>query len=190
MSLAVDDYRRRGDTDALTTALATLAERATPGELAAAAAPYRDLPEVVAPLYERIVARGAGGAAADAQAAVVLGNAYWLLGRGADAVGALASRALGIDPTNRGAWHLWALSEPDLRARVARWQQVAARFPGDALARALLADNAASLAGAEHDPLALALAIETYEALRPAARHPDQRAALDRALDTLRSWRL
>src|ERR687884_1460521 len=177
VSLAVDDYRRRGDTDALTTALATLAERATPGELAAAAAPYRDLPEVVAPLYERIVARGAGGAAADAQAAVVLGNAYWLLGRGADAVGALASRALGIDPTNRGAWHLWALSEPDLRARVARWQQVAARFPGDELARALLADNAASLAGAEHDPLALALAIETYAALRAAARLPEQREA-------------
>src|SRR5919201_3312491 len=190
VSLAVDDYRRRGDTGALVAALAALAERAEPSELAAAAAPYSDVPEVVAPIYERIVARGAGSAAADAQAAVVLANAYWLPGRGPEAVGALASRAISVDPANRGAWHLWALSEPDLSSRVERWRHVAQRFPADELALALLADNAASLAGAEQDPLALALAIETYERLRAAARLPEQRAALERALETLRAWKL
>ena len=54
----------------------------------------------------------------------------------------------------------------------------------------MLADNAASLAGAEHDPVALALAIETFESLLPTAVHPGQRAAVENALKTLRGWRL
>jgi hypothetical protein len=52
----------------------------------------------------------------------------------------------GADPENRAAWHLWALAESDPRQRVARWQQVSARFPTDDLARANVADNAAALA--------------------------------------------
>jgi hypothetical protein len=125
----------------------------------------------------------------DAQALVRLANAYWLEGRGAEVVGELASRAITLDPANRGAWHLWALAEPAPRARVARWQQITERFPSDLLAKASLADNAASLAGAEHDHQALDLAVMTYEELRASADHPDQREALDSALRTLKGWR-
>jgi hypothetical protein len=67
---------------------------------------------------------------------------------------------------------------------------VAQRFPADQLARAALADNAASLAGAERDPLALDLAISTYEGLLAEATGSSQRTALSRAIETLRSWRL
>ncbi|HVT40476.1 MAG TPA: hypothetical protein VHE78_15645, partial [Gemmatimonadaceae bacterium] len=69
-----------------------------------------------------------------------------------------------------------------------RWQQVSLRFPADELARASLADNAASLAGAENDPVALKLAIATYEALLTTATEAAQIAALERALQTLRNW--
>src|SRR5690349_14842034 len=87
--------------------------------------------------------RDVAAAPDDAQALVRLANAYWLEGRGAEVVSELASRAISLDPANRGAWHLWALGEPDPRARVSRWRQVTERFPADQLARANLADNAA-----------------------------------------------
>ena len=121
---------------------------------------------------------------------VVLANAYWLSGRGPETVGELASRALSIDPSNRAAWHLWALAESRVRDRVERWQQVTARFPEDQLARAALADNAASLAGAERDPLALDLAIATYQGLLAEATAPAERTALENAIKTLRGWRV
>ena len=126
----------------------------------------------------------------NARALVILANAYWLTGRGPDVVGDLANRAIAADATNRGAWHLWALSESDPRQRVNRWQQVVVRFPSDDLARAALADNAASLAGAEHDVDALALAIEMYEHLLSKATDQNQRDALDAALRSLRGWKL
>ncbi|HEX2721891.1 MAG TPA: hypothetical protein VHM24_03175 [Gemmatimonadaceae bacterium] len=125
----------------------------------------------------------------DAQALVALANAYWLTGRGPEVVADLASRAIAADPDNRAGWHLWALAESDPRQRVSRWQQVSARFPTDDLARANVADNAASLAGAEKDYEALDLAIETYEQLLTTATHPEQREALDTALRNLRGWR-
>jgi hypothetical protein len=125
----------------------------------------------------------------DAQALVALANAYWLAGSGPEVVSDLASRAMAADPANRAAWHLWALSEPDPRQRVARWQQVSARFPTDDLARANVADNAAALAGAEHDYDALDLAIATYEQLLSTAEQRDQRDALDTAIRTLRAWK-
>jgi len=75
------------------------------------------------------------------------------------------------------------------RARVTRWQQVSARFPTDDLARANVADNAAALAGAEHDYDALDLAIATYEQLLSAAERPEQREALDTAIRNLKGWR-
>lgn len=125
----------------------------------------------------------------DAHALVALANAYWLSGSGPEVVGDLASRAMAADPTNRAAWHLWALSESDPRQRVARWQQVSARFPADDLARANIADNAAALAGAEHDYDALDLAIATYEQLLATAEQQEQRDALDTAIRTLRQWR-
>lgn len=125
----------------------------------------------------------------DAHALVALANAYWLSGSGPEVVGDLASRAMAADPTNRAAWHLWALSESDPRQRVARWQQVSARFPADDLARANIADNAAALAGAEHDYDALDLAIATYEQLLATAGQQEQREALDTAIRTLRQWR-
>mgnify|MGYP007022301818 CR=1 FL=1 len=98
--------------------------------------------------------------------------------------------AIAADPANRGAWHLWALTEASPRQRTARWEQVSVRFPDDDLARASFADNAASLAGAEHDPLALRQAIAAYEELLARARHADQRLSLEQALRTLRGWRL
>ncbi len=125
----------------------------------------------------------------DAQTLVALANAYWLAGSGPEVVSDLASRAMAADPGNRAAWHLWALSEPDPRQRVARWQQVSARFPADDLARANVADNAAALAGAEHDYDALDLAIATYEQLLSTAEQREQRDALDTAIRTLRAWK-
>jgi hypothetical protein len=125
----------------------------------------------------------------DARALVALANHYWLIGAGPEVVGDLASRAIAADPDNRAAWHLWALAESNPRERVARWQQVSKRFPSDDLAKANLADNAASLAGAEHDYQAVDLAIDTYEDLLTRAEHPDQRSALDKAIRTLKGWK-
>lgn len=155
-------------------------------ELAAAVEPFRDQPEIAGPVYERIVELEPD----NARALVILANCYWLTGRGPDVVGALASRAIAADPANRGAWHLWALTEPSPRRRTARWEQVSARFPEDALALASFADNATSLAGAEHDPVALRQAIVAYEELLTRGPHPDQRESLEHALRTLRGWRL
>lgn len=182
---AVQGYRADSDASRLIDRLGVLAAEAEVGALIAAAEPYREIPEVAGPLYEHIVARQPG----NARALVILASAYWLHGRGPQVVGDLASRAIAADPANRGAWHLWALTESEPRARVRRWEQVAARFPEDQLAAANLADNAASLASAEHDPVALGLAIETYEKLLARAEHPQQRASLETALKTLRQWR-
>jgi hypothetical protein len=126
----------------------------------------------------------------DARSLVALANHLWLSGSGPEPVSDLASRAISADSENRAAWHLWALAESDPRQRVARWQQVSVRFPSDDLARANVADNAASLAGAEHDHDALDLAIATYEQLLATAIHKEQRDALDSALRSLRGWRL
>jgi hypothetical protein len=187
---AVARYDATRDAGQLVERLLALASDATAAEdadaLATAAAPYRQLPEVAGPLYERIVALRPD----DAQAIVVLANAYWLTGRGPDVVGELATRAIAIDPSNRGAWHLWALTESSPRQRTQRWHQVTRRFPEDQLAKALLADNAASLAGAEHDDEALVLAVSTYEELLTTAEHPEQRAALEHAISTLKGWKL
>ena len=183
---AVRAYRTDSDASRLLDRLESIAADADADALIAAAEPYRDIPEVAGPIYEHIVAQRPG----NARALVILAGAYWLHGRGPDVVGALASRAIAADPANRGAWHLWALTEPDPRARVGRWEQVSIRFPEDLLAAANLADNAASLAGAEHDPAALGLAIETYEKLLARTDHPQQRAALEAALTTLRQWRM
>ena len=125
----------------------------------------------------------------DAKAIVALANHYWLIGAGPETVGQLASRAIAADPDNRAAWHLWALAESNPRERVTRWQQVSTRFPEDDLAKANLADNAASLAGAEHDYDAVDLAIVTYEALLATAQQSDQRAALEKAIRTLKGWK-
>lgn len=183
---ALTRYEKDNDLGALFDTVRALAESHQIAELIAVADEHRDRHEIVIPVYERVVAQRPG----DARAMVVLANAYWLTGRGPDVVGELAARALRADPANRGAWHLWALSEGDVRARVERWQQVAERFPEDLLARAALADNAASLAGAEHDPLALELAVRTYEGLWQESPTPTQRRALEETLETLRGWKL
>ena len=125
----------------------------------------------------------------DAKALVALANHYWLLGAGPEVVGDLASRAIASDADNRAAWHLWALAESNPRERVARWQQVSKRFPSDDLAKANLADNAASLAGAEHDYESVDLAIDTYEDLLTRAEQADQRSALENAIKTLKGWK-
>jgi hypothetical protein len=53
-----------------------------------------------------------------------------------------------------------------------------------------LADNATSLAGAEHDLDSLDLAIDTYEQLLTTAKNPDQVTAINNALTALRGWKL
>lgn len=186
ITAAVDAYRADANVGALLARIADVARTADPELLAAAVEPFRGMPEVAGPAYEHIVAAKPD----DARALVILANAYWLAGRGPEQVAELASRAIAADPSHRGAWHLWALTESDLRSRVNRWRQVAERFPDDQLARANLADNAASLASTDHDREALDLAIETYTALRARAERTEEKQALDRAIDTLRGWRL
>ena len=179
---AVAAYHASGDVPALLDRLTAAADGATPDALAAAVEPFRGIPEVAGPIYERIVAQRPD----DARALVILANAYWLAGRGPDVVGELATRAIAADAGNRGAWHLWALTEGDPRRRADRWLQVTRRFPEDDLARAALADNAAGVASAEDDPAMQQLAIGTYEQLLAKATHPHQRRALQDALEALR----
>jgi hypothetical protein len=181
----VSDYRRTADVPVLLSRLDTVARSHASEDLVAALGPYLGLNEVAGPVFEVIVEREPG----NARALVGLANAYWLSGRGPDVVSALAERARTADPNNRAAWHLWALSESSPRDRMGRWQRVVERFPEDDLARVNLADNAASVAGAEDDPVALKLAVATYEVLRSTATRDDQRAALDKALTALRNFR-
>ena len=186
IAAAVNAYHTDANMASLLERIARVARATDADTLASAVEPFRAMPEVAGPAYEHIVAAKPH----DARALVILANAYWLAGRGPDQVAELASRAMAADPMHRGAWHLWALTEPDLRSRVSRWRQVAERFPDDLLARANLADNAASLASTEHDREALSLAIETYSALLARAEREEERRALERAIETLRGWRL
>lgn len=186
LSAAVATYHDTSDYGVLLERLLAIADGTEPEALAAAAEPYLAIPEVSGPLYERIVAARPN----DARALVILANSYWLTGRGAEATGELAARALAADPLNRGAWHLWALTEGVPRERMTRWKQVVERFPDDDLARASLADNAAGLASGERDREALQLAIRNYDVLRRKTTDPAQRAAVEQALKTLRSWSL
>ena len=186
LSAAVSTYHETNEYGVLLERLLAVADVTDAEVLAAAAEPYLAIPEVSGPLYEKIVAVRPN----DARALVILANSYWLTGRGAEATGELAARALAADPGNRGAWHLWALTEGVPRERMMRWKQVVDRFPEDDLARASLADNATGLASAERDREALQLAIRSYEVLRRKATHPEQRAAVEGALKTLRSWTL
>lgn len=179
------EYHASANVGALRQQLAAIIKAATPDALIVAAETVRDEPELIAPIYESVIASQPD----NARALVVLANAYWLQGRGPQAVGELATRAIAADPANRGAWHLWALSESNPRDRVRRWQQVSERFPSDHLAIAAVADNAASVAGAEHDYEMLDFAIETYERLLERTTDPGQREAVTTALNALRGWR-
>ena len=180
-----DEYNATANVAAFRRQIAALISTATPDALIAAAEPFRDEPEVIAPIYEKVVETQP----VNARALVILANAYWLQGRGPQVVGELATRAIAADPANRGAWHLWALSESDPRSRVTRWQQVTERFPADDLAVAAVADNAASVAGAERDYEMLDFAIATYERLLERTTDPSQRDAVSTALGALRGWR-
>lgn len=182
---AVAEYQASADTGRLFSTLDLIAASAMPDALIEAAEPFRTIPEVAGPLYEKVVA----AQPSNARALVILANAYWLSGRGPVVVGELAERAIAADPDNRGGWHMWALSESDPRDRTTRWKQIVDRFPEDELAMANLADNAAALAGAEKDYDALDLAVYTYERLLDRATEPEQRDALDTALRSLRGWK-
>jgi hypothetical protein len=186
LAAIVEDYRQHDNLGALFDGLRALAGESTPEVLIDISRPYRDLPEVVIPLFESVTERIPG----DAQSIVVLANAYWLTGRGPETVGRLAQRARELDPENRGAWHLYALSESDPRARMERWREVTTTFPADLLAKAALADNAAAVAGAEHDPKALDLAVATYETLLKESSNPAQKKALRETIAALRKWRI
>ena len=184
LDAAVASYRRTADVATLLGKLDTVARAFPTADLTGALEPYMGLHEVAGPVYEVIVEREPD----NARALVALANAYWLTGRGPEVVSELAERARAADPANRAAWHLWALAQSSPRDRTDRWRQVTERFPEDDLARANLADSAASLAGGENDPVALKLAVASYEHLLARAMRDDQRAALDRALGTLRNW--
>ena len=186
LAAAVQEYHQQNDVGALLDRVQAIARTTDPDTLLEISAPYRDLAEVVIPVYERVVAARPD----DAQSMVVLANAYWLTGRGADVVGRLAERAKSVDDGNRGAWHLWALAEPNPRARMERWRTVTEHFPADQLARAALADNATSLAGAEQDPEALDLAVRTYESLWAEASRAEERQALEETITKLKGWTL
>ena len=166
-------------------ALREITRDVTPEALYAAAEHFRERPDVAVTILEDVVRAQPN----NSRALVRLANCYWLLGAGPQPVAELASRAIAVDPGDRAAWHLWALAEEQPRERVARWQQVATRFPQDDLALANVADNAASVAGAERDYQMVDVAIGAYEALRSRARRDDERAAVDKALETLRAWR-
>ena len=181
---AVAQYEASGNIGGLMERLHRLRDDATPDALVAAAEVWLHMPEVAGPLYERVVEAQPN----NARALVILANAYWLSGRGPDVVAPLASRAMSVDPDNRGAWHMWALTEENQRDRTIRWLQVTERFPTDQVAKAALADNAASLAAAEHDKEALAMAIAAYEDLWALSPNDQQRAALETALTTLRNY--
>jgi hypothetical protein len=184
LAVAVQEYHQQSDVGALLDRVQAIARTTEPERLLEIAAPYHDLAEVVIPVYERVVAARPD----DAQAMVVLANAYWLTGRGSDVVGELATRAIAADAGNRGAWHLWALAESNPRDRMERWRTVTEHFPADQLARAALADNATSLAGAEHDPEALDLAVRTYESLWAEASRAEERQALEETITKLKGW--
>ncbi len=185
LNAIVDAYRKHHNVAQLLEALGSLASTAPTDELFAAADAHAAIPEVLGPLMEVVVDREPN----NARALVRLANAYWLNGRGPDVVGELASRAISADPAHRGAWHLWALTETDPRARMNRWLQVTERFPDDDLARANLADNAASVGTTEDYPVALKLAIDTFTTLRRSAPHAAQRDALAHAIEALRNRR-
>lgn len=185
LATLVHQYRAAGQFAQLRTALQAVARSATPDALVIAAEEFREDPSAAAPIYEVIVETQPG----NARALVVLANSYWLLGTGPEVVEDLASRAISIDPANRGAWHLWALSESDPRLRTKRWHQVSERFAGDDLAMANLADNAAAVAGAEKDYEMLDLAVEAYESLLSRATETSQRIAVETALQSLKGWK-
>lgn len=182
LTAIVEAYKTHQSVETLLGDLQTVAHEAPTDALFAAADAYAAIPEVLGPLMEIVVDREPQ----HARALVRLANAYWLTGRGPDVVGELAVRAKTADPSNRGAWHLWALTETAPRARMNRWIQVTERFPDDDLARASLADNAASVGTSEDDPVAIQLALETFGALRRRAQHPAQQDAIDHAMDALR----
>ncbi len=187
VAAAVKVYRNDADIARLLERLDVIcAETPSARELVDAVEPYRELHEVAGPVYERVVEREPENAAA----LVALANAYWLTGRGPDVVGELAARAMAADPSDRAAWHLWALTEPSPRGRMSRWHQVTQRFPEDKLAHAALADNATSVASAENDPVALKLAVGTYEMLLATATDERERNSLGAALGTLRKWKV
>jgi hypothetical protein len=75
------------------------------------------------------------------------------------------------------------------RARTERWRQVTVQFPDDDVALASLGDNAASLAGAEHDYVALDLAIDTYMTLLARTTETEPREAIEKSLVALKKWR-
>lgn len=183
---AVSLYEATGNVGHLMEQLHHLRDGVTPDAIIAAAEPFLHMPEVAGPLYERVVEEQP----TNARALVILANAYWLSGRGPEVVADLANRALASDPDNKGAWHLWALTESNQRDRTIRWLQITERFPTDLLAKAALADNAASLAASEHDKEALAMAIGAYEELWANSPNAEQRAALETALTTLRNYKL
>ena len=186
LDTTVAEYRRTADVGVLLGRLDQIARAHPSDELVAALAPYQQLQEVVGPVYEVIIEREP----ANARALIALAQAYWLTGRGPEVVSGLADRARTADPDFLAAWHLWALAESVPRARTERWQQVVQRFPDDPMSRVNLADSAASLAGAEDDPVALKLAVANYEHLLARATRDEERTALNHALKALRGTAL
>jgi len=137
------------------------------------------------PSYERIVA----DRQADAQAMVVLANAYWLTGRGPGPVEALAVRAKEIDPMNRGACICGRSPNPTCE-NASSGGSPSPRVPSDQLARAALADNATSLRMTSKIRLRSSSRSPRMRVLLAEAPGTAQRLALEQSLKTLRGWKL
>ena len=86
---AAEEYRDGGDMSVLQRRLAGLVASYGADSLAAAAEPYRTVPEIAGPIFERVVEEQPG----NARALVALANAYWLGGRGPEKVAEFASSA-------------------------------------------------------------------------------------------------
>jgi hypothetical protein len=185
LDAAVHEYRQRGDVGALLDRVKAVVREAPTEALGPAAAPYMDLPEVVIPVYERIVELSP----TEAQPMVVLANAYWLSGRGAEVVGQLAERAKSVDDGTAAPGTCGRSPSPTRAANGAMACGDAA-LPGRPARAAALADNAASVAGAEHDPLALDLAVQTFESLWAEASRDEERRALEETIAKLKGWTL
>ena len=136
-----------------------------PTRSSTASQPFRDMPEVVIPALR---ANRRSTRPTDAQAMVILANAYWLTGRGPDAVEQLAVRAQGDrpdQPRRLASLGAHAGRPAQTRRPLARGHEAISRPTNSRAPRSPTTPRASRTT--KHDPVALKLAIATYEGCSP-----------------------